>query len=123
MWERVFDAGFSDVGCCDPYHYGDVCSEQRVISIKRFIRSLLTTREAEVVERVKKTSYELVKEFHDNLITIAIENEHLRGCVTSNQIIKAFSDFEATVHPALTEKHKTPSYETKWKPSGSLRFY
>lgn len=59
------------------------------------------------IERcVGDISYDLVNEFHDNLITIAVNNEHLRGCVTSNQIIQAFQDFEASTHDALTQEDK-----------------
>lgn len=54
------------------------------------------------LEGGKKIAYELVKEFRDDLITIAIENVHLRGCVTSNQINDAFDNFQASTHKALT---------------------
>lgn len=65
------------------------------------IQNLLDTERAHLVERNKKLHYELVQEFRDNLITIAIENEYLRGCVTSNQIHDAFENFCASEHQAI----------------------
>ena len=72
---------------------------------KILLRTVLQSKDREAVERiaeaVRTASFKIVQEFKDNLINIAIENEHLRGCVTSNQINKAFSDFEASTHNSL----------------------
>lgn len=72
--------------------------------VEELVQQIRDARDTYWKEGVRKASYEIVKEFQDNLITIAIENEHLRGCVTSNQIIQAFKDFEANTHPALTNE-------------------
>lgn len=50
----------------------------------------------------RQTAVALVKEFKDRLIDVAITNEHLRGCVTSNQIIEEEKVFWASTHEALT---------------------
>ena len=82
----------------------DVDLQYAILDYKKaeqIIYHLLSSRDTYWKERVKQVSYEIVKEFQDSLITIAIKNEHMRGCVTSNQIIQAFKDFEASTHPIL----------------------
>jgi sugar phosphate isomerase/epimerase len=71
------------------------------LTLEDFIQKTLDQHSARLVERHKKLHYELVQEFRDNLITIAIENEHLRGCVTGNQIHDAFENFCASEHQAI----------------------
>lgn len=92
-----------------PNHSTTVVWDRRdTEGIERWLRTILATRDAEKEEAVKRVSHEIVKEFKDILITIAIENKHLRGCVTSNQIIKAFQDFEASEHAALSPQSTLP---------------
>ena len=63
----------------------------------------MTTPEKSVEEIVKTKLKELIDEYHDGLIDIAITNKHLRGCVTSNQLIEYKKQYFASTHKALTQ--------------------
>ena len=54
-----------------------------------------------LIKEQEEESVALVKEYRNDLITIGINNQFLKGSVTTNQIHDAFDKFFASTHESL----------------------